>query len=267
MRSFALVRSFVLVVIIASTGVSCTDVADPTKPDSASVLLQLTANQPRQSVFLYRTADLGETPSFLPFTELHNAQFLPYFLEGATVFVTDDHGRHPFQLRVDSSYGTVVAKSYVNPDSFVVQPEASYSLTVQAGTLTIEGRTTLPGEFQILSPSPTQIYTTSNGQLQFDLRWTRSRNALGYIASVIIARRVLVGGPYRERFTYVAFDTLYSPATPFRVSAADTCFVEVQSFDVNYYNHRFRSVASAGVSHGYGYVGSSVFHTVRVRFQ
>ncbi len=269
MRLLAKYFLIVLTAVVAFGAVSCSDISDPTKRDGASVLCQLTASQARQSLFLYRTTDIHDEGSsfFYFFPEFQNLRFVPYFIGDATVFITDDHGRrYDFQLRIDSSYG-VVAKSYVNVDSFAVQPEASYSLSVRTGDLSIGGRTTLPGDFQIVSPDPGRIYSTTNGELRLDLRWTRSRNAFGYIASVIIGRRILIGSPYRDRYSYIAFDTLYSPASTFRVSSVDTCFVEVLSFDANYYNHKFRGVSNSGVTGAYGYVGSSVLQSTRLRIQ
>lgn len=269
MRLLAKYSLIVLTVVAAFGVVSCSDVSDPTKRFGASVLCQFTTSQARQSVFLYRTMDIHDEGSsfFYPFPEFQSSRYASYFIENATVFVTDAHGRrHDFHLRIDSSYGAV-SKSYVNVDSFAVQPEASYSLSVRTGDVIVEGQTTLPGDFRIVSPDPGRTYATTDGELQLDLSWTRSKNAFGYVASVIIARRVLIGSPYRERHSYIAFDTVYSPASRFRVSSADTCFVEVLSFDVNYYNHKFRGVPNSGVTGAYGYVGSSVLQSMRVRVQ
>ncbi len=125
-------------------------------------------------------------------------------------------------------------------ETLQIQPGVTYAVTVETPLGTIQGRTTVPGPFQVFAPDPSQV-----------LRWTRSRGALAYqvvtpVREALVTDTLFVGEPGEFGQS--------GPST--RVTALDSNYTEYLRRAQGEARRPEITPAAVGLTGGYGLFGS-----------
>jgi hypothetical protein len=229
----------------------------------------LVAHQNKQYVYVYRTASLAEQPIYSFGRPGDTGNYVNFFIKNADIKVIDsDSATYQFQYHFTAlSNGFIDSVYYSNIRDFNIQPNSRYFFDVYLNGDVILGETHTPGDFDIIYPINDQISNLSNGEYVADVIWTNSLNSLGYIIQLTMYSHSLQNTPVKDLYTYTVFDTLFSQQIPIRGDKPDSCVIDIYSFDINYYNHKYENVESSGISGAYGFFGSSILKTVKVKTQ
>jgi hypothetical protein len=157
-----------------------------------------------------------------------------------------------------------------------ILPGNTYRLYVKSGNYVVNGITTFPGEFHIISHKNND---TINPYEKFNLSWSKSNNSYLYIVQYYCIYKLLFEGKtYYENswpnqiitrdtllelsyFPYVINDG--SPGTAIPLYG----FIKVIAVDKNYYDHKYLMRDRVGLDAGYGCFSSGVVDTVRLYYK
>lgn len=232
---------------------ACENLNDPGEAKyKHSLLCNLKVGISNQKIFIYDILSLEE----YAYGTLKN--FDKYFNPNA-------------QVEIESN-GTVYSDFYVTADSENVRYYTSDSLNVFPGQEykvkiifegeTITGVTQVPAEFDILHPFENQIISYTNNSFNVTYRWEKSQFCSGYQIQVTYPF-LFNGNPNPEYYFHSdqTVDTQYVFTNILR--PIDTVNTIISAFDKNYYEHVYIGNESAGLTHAYGYFGSSFQKQVR----
>ncbi len=168
---------------------------------------------------------------------------------------------------VHSPFGQDSAAYADSLEKIEVLPSTQYRLTVvlSSGEV-IRGSTLVPGDFAIVSPADGDTIWAEEGVARFEVAWTESQGAAGYLLSVERPERIL---PTGERYrlppaTYLVTGGRHWSATFFPQSRYDSLSITVLAFDENYNRHVFQGENAAGLEGAFGVFGSMWGRTIRL---
>ena len=246
-----------IIALASSLVCSCENLNDPGLLNQSSVVCLLVANESPQRFYVYRTASLNENA-----VGDSKSKFQAFFIDNASIKVNDVVKTYNFKIQLDTVNSAMV-RSYTPESLLVVQPSAAYSLLVNSGLGSIQGQTLVPGDFSIVKPINGELLSRIKGKLRPEFSWTRCKYAELYTVKLT---QFYSTGAFKYPMTH-SFDVLDTTLVlPYEldVYSPDTLYAEIYAFEKNYYRHRFKSVASSGITGGYGYFGSAVLKKVTV---
>ncbi len=251
---------------------ACTDLTESPARMETSVNCVLVANRGAQKIFIYSTTDRN--------TYIYpENNYALLAIAGAVVDLTTADGKHRLQYVVDtvgvtSSNGN---RYYSAAGKVRIVTDAEYGLSVETSFGTITGSTRVPGEFTIGFPVDKSRIAFSGNQATLPIHWTRSTNAFVYqiVATMVSWETRTFNGmdPFtlrrEEVRTFSTVDTAFSAILSLRSQSnlPDTVIVEVTAFDKNFYSHKFLGNERAGVTGGYGVIGSGVAKSITLTVQ
>ena len=146
-----------------------------------------------------------------------------------------------------------------SPQKLPIVHGQSYELTVKSGETTITGQTTIPGDFEIMTPKEEETFPLS---AEIALSWTQSEAAFGYLIEFsgppmelpITQDSTII---FRQRYNFMARDTSLV-ITGGSFYETGEYLLRILAFDENYHNHKFEGLDVSGIEGGYGLFGASV---------
>ncbi len=235
---------------------SCKNLLDPGQPGKKySLLCNLTLNNKEQKLYLYNIVSLNENayPLFLL------QDYDKYFAENAVININlEGQTLNNFLLKRDTNN-----VRYYGCDNLKLKPGEKYNLEVRIGNQLINGSTTIPEDFQIISPTENQNIYFSNYEFTIDIKWKGNKTIYGYILFITYPFYLTGTNSYHTSyFNKVVFDSSYEFKDTYLPS--DKVTINLLGFDKNYYEHIFKGKESSGIKGAYGYFGSSILKTVKV---
>ncbi len=272
-------KYFILSIFFISTLTffSCEDINNVDTVYPNSILCRIEANKDLQECYIYKTASPDEFESLLKDDEPNHVSG-DFFEYDALITLHENTTTSSFIFTKDTSYFTnifynhitntmdTVVSSYIKQyykNMTVAEPKQRYRINVKTTGEEMVGETTIPGDFEIITPVQKQKFTRKDSRIEVPLRWTASENTKGYEGVITF----FTPSPYDRKFSYY-FDTqdlsfTFSQTLSY-YGIIDSCIITISAYDNNYYNFKERKTQNAGITNGYGYFGSAVSKTVKV---
>ncbi len=256
-------RLFIWVVLGLCFG-SCNDLTDPVQRLEISTECILIANQAAHKIYVYRSTDTDDHR----FTRYD--YYAPYSIDSAIVRLSTPLGIKLLPLVVDTISPSMhwVDKYFslgLNPG---IQYNGVYSVFIETPYGTITGNTRVPGDFTLHQHMTGTSVQFIDNEAAIPVHWSKSDNAYIYQVTITLFTWETRIVPGMETFTYrrdevrsfSTTDTLFTDHVYSRLRY-DSVIVAVTAFDKNFYDHKFLGNDRAGVTGGYGVIGSGVNHS------
>lgn len=122
----------------------------------------------------------------------------------------------------------------------------------------INGQTTVPGDFAIVTPEAGDTLAAVGGYVGFRVSWLRSSGASSYVVEIARSQADSVGSSaWRLRHSYVVLgDTTWSGQYRVREDISGPFTIRVMALDRNYHEHVLAGAPAAGVENAFGVMGS-----------
>lgn len=250
----------------------CENLNDPGPTEfNNSLQFNLVVNSgEEQSLFIYRTAQLSERTDRNQYltdawAEVYDKRFDYLFVQDAGIYLSGPNSDSvQFTIKTDSVY----RNKYVSPGNFKPEVLKEYVLSVKANNQQFTGRTLTPGNFNILAPKEGQTYSGTGHSYDLNILWTSSPRAAGYIVKIVPLTKssskwdntILYSDVRTDTSFNYQYDLYYKPFI-------DSCKIEIYAFDKNYYAHVHGKDDCTGLSGAYGFFGSSVLKSIKIKFQ
>ena len=149
---------------------SCKDLSsEPSEIEPLSILSTITTNTTKQTLYIYKTAYLGEGASYY---------YDDFFIDYAKVMIIDENSITYNFIPGETTYHKY--KAYLSEDAPNFQAGKRYYLNIDINGKKISGETTFPGDFKIVSPSNSTLLDADKA-IELNIKWTESSQAFGYI--------------------------------------------------------------------------------------
>lgn len=193
-----------------------------------------------------------------PVSPMDSASFL---VEGAEVVLWWAEGSAKLaQAEVENSLWGGTFAAYADTAGEVrVSPGCQFFLRVLCPDGTeINGQTTVPGDFAIVTPQAGDTLAAEGGYVEFRVCCSRSPGASGYVVEIAPSSGDSPGSPARRlRHSYIVLgDTTRTVQYRVRQNLCGPFSIRVMAFDRNYYEHVLAGAPAAGVENAFGVMGS-----------
>jgi hypothetical protein len=221
-----------LLLMLLLIGINCETYVDLDYEPQLNVFGILSNGQQRQEILVDRTYQIDEPSGSL--------------IDDALVIISRDN-------LVDTLEYSIIDDRYIS-DPFTIVPEGTYNLlVVRDGFDTLQGATTIPGNFTIIFPVYGDTLT-----LQDTITLTRSEGAVLYTVSFIMSAGVF--GPFIWHEPDSSDTLVHIPVADYWEPPVEGYFtIYITAYDSNCYEYYLAeqdSIAQAGVTGGVGLFGS-----------
>jgi hypothetical protein len=246
-----LILSLGALMIFIGIELSCSNPSNKEPTFSATVLSVLNTGATRQTVILFRPFESPRS----------NTGFLdtdPFHISRANIAIND------FRLQEQDARVSRFEspRFFYELDSIVaIKPDSTYRLSIIFEGSTISGETTVPGAFQITSPSQMQTISLQQSQGLLSVNWSESKHAKRYGVEIIGPKLWIRGSSQNDSSLFEPrqkIDAGSATSTQIRLNfTIGRRVVIVTAYDKNYDRHVFQGFLTAGISNAYGVFGSA----------
>ncbi len=219
---------------------------------NSSVIFNIVSNGAKQKLYLYRTANVNER---IDRREISREGYGKFFIKDANIILKNSSFTYSdFLLEEDSTYSEKCF-CYANSSSLNILPNQEYLLEINFNDETVFGKTTTPGNYEIISPKNNAIIKATDDEynVTIDVSWRKSNNAKGYI--ITINKKKLYGNSY----SFITNDTTYNIK---KNMSWGNYRLEVLAYDENFNKYLVEEYNRSGLENAYGYFGSSVMRSI-----
>jgi hypothetical protein len=256
-------KIIILITLLSILITSCEDINSNTKNNSRiSIISTINTGGEKQYLKVFYVSDISD-----------NGKYDSLAVKDAEVKISGDNFVESLKYsEAKNNEGIVYDYFYetVNSIKDKLLPGKTYRLYVKSDHNVINGTTTFPDDFHIISHKNNDtIDPTEN----ITLRWSKSNNSYFYVILYGSPMKMMFNGGIVNEFTY--YNTILTKDTLFELPKyagpmpieSEYRIIKVIAMDKNYYDHTYLMRDRAGLDGGYGCFSSGVVDTVRLYYK